>query len=797
MSKQFEKNTINYSNFSNPGTKSYAPTISEELKSFIFSNIGSNYQILYDKITPDIKLTFTDSDNNSVTHRLLMVDNKLVSEIAKIELLKFFISRGAPINTYNKDKLTPLHLAIINTNFEIVKILITYGSNVNAETKNKMLPVHLALQNKIEACEELVIPKEFFKDERKDKNELAIALIKRIKECFDPKWIDIFNVFFVNCGVRVAVNERIAEIQNNIQSNSGEVNSNVLNEINSLIENYKTELHDIYGDNNQVDMQCITDPNSETGIRQPPPPPAQLPADYKVNTIIGFITQVNVKNLVGDNINDLRYIIIKDLCNRILLPNLPVPPAVAGTPNPNFNADLDALFTKYNPSGQDLLRFKQETVIKYANNMIVHLIDYYKTYNAYEILRNTKLGNIKQIDDHLRGQFNVDILRLKSLDMIKNEAKEIFMNQEDDKKNYNYNYNYNSTNEAYQCYRNNVEIIKLLLQNSNYLNRDSDGNTVLHYLVKLENYKLFNELHFKKFIKLYPVKNNFKLTPIDIINNRIQFNKNNFYGNDISTLEPLFANIYSSELMNILKSNGDLLKIIPSKVNRMFYDLFTIYNLKSVNTDIFIGKYTYDGLFTYDKIINDLSEINKNGEIQDDLHNFIMLKYSEDKYIETNQFYEIFNNALVHTITLHFSSVFYDMVRKFLIDINKGTLGFNDAMLDKFDEKVFNFDPTYEKQNLAQNIIINMYMVNYSPTISQNSQMTSLSEILKEQLQYVRGLILDEHRDQYNTHIDKIINYCNQYFNAFKDKIHLFLVNYVKFQELQYNLQKIRDQLTH
>jgi hypothetical protein len=352
------------------------PTISEELKSFIFSNIGSNYQILYDKITSDVKLTFTDSENNSVTHKLLMIDSKLITEKEKIELLKFFISRGAPINTYNKEKLTPLHIAIINGNFDIVKMLITYGANVNAETTNKMLPIHLALKSKIEACEELVIPKEFFKDDRKDKNELAIAVIKRIKECFDPKWIDIFNAFFVRCNVNVPVNNKIAEIQNNIQSNSGEVNSNVLNEINGLIENYKKELHDIYGDNKNVDIDCITDPNSETGNRQLAP----QPADYKVNTIIGFITAANVKNLVGDNINDLRHIIIKDLYNRIVS----IPPA------PNADPLLDALFIKYNPSGQDLLRFKQQTVIKYANNMIVHLIDYYKTYHAYEILRNTK-----------------------------------------------------------------------------------------------------------------------------------------------------------------------------------------------------------------------------------------------------------------------------------------------------------------------------------------------------------------------------------------------------------------------
>ena len=437
MSKYLEKSTINYSNFSNPGTKSYMPTISEELKSFIFSNIGSNYQILYDKITSDVKLTFTDSENNSVTHKLLMIDSKLITEKEKIELLKFFISRGAPINTYNKEKITPLHIAIINGNFDIVKMLITYGANVNAETTNKMLPIHLALKSKIEACEELVIPKEFFKDDRKDKNELAIAVIKRIKECFDPKWIDIFNAFFVRCNVNVPVNNKIAEIQNNIQSNSGEVNSNILKEINSLIENYKRALHDIYGDNDQIDRQCIIDPNAETGIRYIPVGGPAGPVSYRTDDIINFITAANVKDLFDNNINDLRTLVIKDLFNKIVFNNLAQ------------NADplLDALFIEYNPSGQDLQRFMEETVIKYANSMIVHLIDYYKTYYAYEILRNTKLGGIKQIDDHLKGQFTIDILRLKALDMRKLPAGEIFMNEIDKKGMYNYNYNYNSTNE--------------------------------------------------------------------------------------------------------------------------------------------------------------------------------------------------------------------------------------------------------------------------------------------------------------------------------------------------------------
>ena len=438
--------------------------------------------------------------------------------------------------------------------------------------------------------------------------------------------------------------------------------------------------------------------------------------------------------------------------------------------------------------------------------MIVNLIDYYKTYYAYEILRNTALGNIKKIDDHLHGRLNMDILKLKTLDMRKDPANEIFMNEIDKKNLYNYNYNYNSTNEAYQCYRNNIDIIKELLIKSRYLSRDGDGNTILHYLVQLENYSLFNKLCAEKFDKLYNIKNKLKLTPIQMISNRIQFNKNNFYGNDIiHECKPLFAEIYDSNLMITLKNNTELLNIIPKNVNVMFENLFTIYNLENVNTDIFNGKPpTYFELFCFDeeKIIWEHSEITNNCEISEILYRCILQKYSEDKNISTNPFYERFCNALVHTITLHFSSVFYDMIHKLLIDINKETLGFNEQMLNEFCRKIFEFDPTYKEQNLAQSIILNLYTYKYNDNdpIPQNSNMSSLTFILEEKLHYIRGLIPGEpnaHHAQYITQRDKIIVYCNQYFDAFKDKIQLFLVNYVKFQELQYNLQKIKEQITH
>ena len=250
--------------------------------------------------------------------------------------------------------------------------------------------------------------------------------------------------------------------------------------------------------------------------------------------------------------------------------------------------------------------------------------------------------------------------------------------------------------------------------------------------------------------------------------------------------------------MNKLKNNGELLNIIPKNAISMFNDLFIIYNLENVNTDIFNPKNALPSLIYNKNQLWPLSELTNNLKISKQLKVYNINRYRQDKNIESNQFYERFCNTLVHTITLHFSIVFYDMIKKFLIDINKDTLGFNENMLDEFKIKIFDFDPTYKKQNLAQNIILNLYTYKYNSLISQNITMTSLTFILEEKLNYIRGLIPNEpnpHYSQYIAQRDKIINYCNQYFDTFKDKIHLFLVNYVKFQELQYSLQKIEEEL--
>jgi ankyrin repeat protein len=188
MSKYFDKNFTRDIGRNISGVEIFQPNIDEEFIKLIFANIISgNVSYLFEKISPDINLNFTDENNNSVVHLLLKADSKLITEETKINLLKFFINHNAPLNSYNREKLTPLHIAILNGDTEIVKFLIDHRVNLNAPTNNNLNPLFLALKNNVNMCPDLIMPKELNKDEKKDENELK----KKIQE-------DIINLFINN-----------------------------------------------------------------------------------------------------------------------------------------------------------------------------------------------------------------------------------------------------------------------------------------------------------------------------------------------------------------------------------------------------------------------------------------------------------------------------------------------------------------------------------------------------------------------------------------------------------------------
>jgi ankyrin repeat protein len=737
MSKYFDKKII-----SDIGQKIVKPSIDDETKNLIFSNISSgNYQILYDIITPNIILTFVDNDNNSVTHRLVSVNNKLIPEETKLILLNFFIKHGAPLNTYNKEKLTPLHIAINNGNAKLVKYLIEQGANINAETNNKLLPIHLALMSKYEVCKDNIIPKEIGEIEKKEKNELNNAILNKIIEIFPKKYYDEFTVIFDTYFNSIAdwkkfdyiINE-ITEIQSNSSFNIDEIKKR----IDEKKEEYIIQLAKQFNnDNVKYDNK-------------------------KVDIITSFESETKINN------------------------------------DPNIQSLLD----KYNYANIDKKIFLKTNITNISNNLVSELIKYYQGYYGKKLLFKilNKSEYKAKYTFNINDILNIDIRELTGMDF--KSKNELFINESGNKIRY-YNYNYRSNDEALLCYKNNKDIVLYLIDqpSTNYFVRDSNNNTILHYLVNIENIDIFTEVYKDKFKKLKELKNNNGKMPIDLLKEKRDFNNKNFYKIENSVInreELLFSEIFSDELYIKLKNNNELNSNLPTKIKNIFNDIYVIFNLENINVDMFRtgSKDKYDLLFNFTKDSKWSLSAEKDLNISDETYNFLQKRHDiKDIYMNNNDYLKRYYNTLIHVLTLHVSNVYYHLMYKFLLESNISKIGSTKQMLEDFKKVVFDYDPTFEKPNLAQMIIINLYKIKFSEIIIPNKSLSSLKSILKLITIKLDNNIIESKKTEYLDQNDKITDYLTIYFESFNKKITLFLTNYVKFIELQYNLQKMHENL--
>jgi hypothetical protein len=116
-------------------------------------------------------------------------------------------------------------------------------------------------------------------------------------------------------------------------------------------------------------------------------------------------------------------------------------------------------------------------------------------------------------------------------------------------------------------------------------------------------------------------------------------------------------------------------------------------------------------------------------------------------------------------------------------------------ILKEFRDSIFNFDPLYVKRNLGQEIVIYLYKIKYNSEIKEDKQFADLNQILKHKLNKIINLNSKSRKLIYDQQIDKIILNLAALFELFRTKIIIFLNSYIKFIELQYNLQSIRDNL--
>jgi len=510
------------------------------------------------------------------------------------------------------------------------------------------------------------------------------------------------------------------------------------------------------------------------------------------NQIIERDKSINIYTVGRDSITLLKVLIIKDIYDKI-----------------KSNPNIIGLLKEYNKGGIEESLILDNIIINITNEIIDELLKYYKMNYAKEIIKEIiKTSNIKS-DFMKDANLGIDIKKLLGIDFKNiNINKNNFFIDESTLDNKYYNYNYRSNDEALLCYKNNKDIIITLLENgkTEYLKNDIANNNILHYLVNVENYKLFRDIFLatpsiqSKFCKMIKLENNAKKNPLDFIKYKIEYNDNQFYKivkKIPSDTELIFADSFSDDLIIKVTNNNELFSIIPTSIKNIFNDIYVIFNIDKINDDIIIIDDLND-TFTYDKKLPKVmdSPINDIDNICKEYYDFLQKRNNKDKYLETNDYYKRFYNTIAHAISLHFSSTFFILLKELLlIEPNMKILGMSNDNFKELKDTIFNFDPTFKEPNLAQLIILNIYKIKYNEDIIENKSLSSLKEILKFKLTILNTIIIDDKMGELNENIEKIYDYMNIFFDTFNKKIILFLTNYVKFIELQYNLQQIKNLL--
>jgi len=130
----------------------------------------------------------TDDDGNTLIHSVLELNLPNIKEQHKKEFVEYLIKLNVPISTFNKNNITPLHIASKYQYSTIVKLLLDNGATVNNNDNQNMNPLHYVAQGNIVECKDrkkvgAIVPKKVIK--MKDDNifkQLSIVVLDILKD---------------------------------------------------------------------------------------------------------------------------------------------------------------------------------------------------------------------------------------------------------------------------------------------------------------------------------------------------------------------------------------------------------------------------------------------------------------------------------------------------------------------------------------------------------------------------------------------------------------------------------------
>jgi ankyrin repeat protein len=110
-----------------------------------------NYLRLKDFISQNHIVATSRNENNETLLHIIIKDTNL-SQSDKYELCKLAILNGAIVNGFDKDNVTPLHLACAFQLERIVRLLLENGANTNALDNQNKSPIYYLIEGKKIQC---------------------------------------------------------------------------------------------------------------------------------------------------------------------------------------------------------------------------------------------------------------------------------------------------------------------------------------------------------------------------------------------------------------------------------------------------------------------------------------------------------------------------------------------------------------------------------------------------------------------------------------------------------------------
>lgn len=236
MDKPFNKNV--QQPYIPRGSTIFKPVIpekkpSDELVNNLFLTIadGNYFKMKEFMFTNNMLMNVKNGSGESALH--LIIKNSNITPYEKKDLIILAINKGAQVNAYDVNNISPLHLACKYQLVDIIKILLQYGANVNALDNQYKSPLHYVTLGENTECPKI--------EKIKPLIPLMSNVFKTNKIDFDKNNYDLnfaLREFFVG-------DTRTSKFLKHIKQSVDSINEMFPFELKKLQEKNKQEIIDI------------------------------------------------------------------------------------------------------------------------------------------------------------------------------------------------------------------------------------------------------------------------------------------------------------------------------------------------------------------------------------------------------------------------------------------------------------------------------------------------------------------------------------------------------------------------